>query len=169
VAKNVGGMPIILYNVPPMAGGVAFTVPLIRDLAEIPNIVGIKDTSGNIVQLTEIVQKVKVTPASSPALLRCLLCAIGFVQCTGTDSSLVLLLYHTQLPLASKGKSFSVLAGSGSYFFPALTVGADGGVMALANIIPHVRWPQLFFALFSQASWLCRQSRLTRCIFTTRC
>jgi len=65
VAKNVGGMPIILYNVPPMAGGVAFTVPLIRDLAEIPNIVGIKDTSGNIVQLTEIVQKVKVTPASS--------------------------------------------------------------------------------------------------------
>lgn len=101
VAKNVGGMPIILYNVPPMAGGVAFTVPLIRDLAEIPNIVGIKDTSGNIVQLTEIVQKVK-------------------------------------LPLASKGKSFSVLAGSGSYFFPALTVGADGGVMALANIIPHV-------------------------------
>ena len=61
----MGGMPIILYNVPPMAGGVAFTVPLIRDLAEIPNIVGIKDTSGNIVQLTEIVQKVKVTPTSS--------------------------------------------------------------------------------------------------------
>jgi 4-hydroxy-2-oxoglutarate aldolase len=53
-------MPIILYNVPPMAGGVSFTVPLIRDLAEVPNIVGIKDTSGNIVQLAEIVQQVKV-------------------------------------------------------------------------------------------------------------
>jgi dihydrodipicolinate synthase/N-acetylneuraminate lyase len=60
VAKHVGGMPIILYNVPPMAGGVAFTLSLIRELAEVPNIVGIKDTSGNIVQLTEIVQKVKV-------------------------------------------------------------------------------------------------------------
>ncbi len=68
----MGGMPIILYNVPPMAGGVAFTVPLIRDLAEIPNIIGIKDTSGNIVQLTEIVQKVKVH-----SLKECS-CAIGF-------------------------------------------------------------------------------------------
>lgn len=60
VAKNVNGMPIVLYNVPPMAGGVAFTVPMIRELAEIPNIIGIKDTSGNIVQLAEIVQQVKV-------------------------------------------------------------------------------------------------------------
>jgi hypothetical protein len=44
-----------------------------------------------------------------------------------------------------------------------LIVEADGGVMALANIIPHVRWPRLFFALFP------RQSGLMRCHFATRC
>ncbi len=61
VADNVNGMPIILYNVPPMAGGVAFTIQIIKELAsKVPNIVGIKDTSGNIVQLAEIVQQVKV-------------------------------------------------------------------------------------------------------------
>ncbi len=63
----------------------------------------------------------------------------AFAQCTWSLTEDSCRCCGLQLPLASKGKSFSVLAGSGSYFFPALTVGADGGVMALANIIPHVR------------------------------
>jgi 4-hydroxy-2-oxoglutarate aldolase len=100
VASGVDGFPIILYNVPPMAGNVAFTVPIIKELASIPNIVGIKDTSGNLVQLAEIV-------------------------------------LHVKEPLRKAGKAFSVLAGSGSYFYHALEAGADGGVMALANLLPQ--------------------------------
>ncbi len=34
------------------------------------------------------------------------------------------------------GAEFAVLAGSGGFFLPALTVGAVGGVLALANIAP---------------------------------
>jgi len=35
------------------------------------------------------------------------------------------------------GDSFSILAGSGSFLLPALSVGAVGGVLALANIAPE--------------------------------
>ena len=35
------------------------------------------------------------------------------------------------------GHVFQVLAGSGSFLLPALTVGAVGGVMALAAVAPH--------------------------------
>jgi len=35
------------------------------------------------------------------------------------------------------GDGFQILAGSASFFYPALTVGAVGGVMALANIAPQ--------------------------------
>jgi 4-hydroxy-2-oxoglutarate aldolase len=36
-----------------------------------------------------------------------------------------------------KHSDFQLLAGSGSFFLPALTVGAVGGVMALAAVAPH--------------------------------
>ncbi|MDX9916920.1 MAG: 4-hydroxy-tetrahydrodipicolinate synthase [Gudongella sp.] len=48
-------IPIMLYNMPGNTG-INMSSKLIARLAKHPNIVGIKDTSGNIVQLTEIVR-----------------------------------------------------------------------------------------------------------------
>ncbi len=39
--------------------------------------------------------------------------------------------------LAAAREGFQVLAGSGSFLLPALSVGAVGGVMALASVAPH--------------------------------
>ncbi|MBC7217027.1 MAG: dihydrodipicolinate synthase family protein [Candidatus Caldatribacterium sp.] len=39
---------------------------------------------------------------------------------------------------ASQGKNFSVLAGSADFVFPALLVGARGGVLSLANVFPDL-------------------------------
>jgi 4-hydroxy-2-oxoglutarate aldolase len=58
-----------------------------------PNIIGIKDSGGNIIKLAD---------------------AVGL---TGPD--------------------FQVLAGSAGFFFAGLTLGAVGGIMALANIAPQ--------------------------------
>jgi 4-hydroxy-2-oxoglutarate aldolase len=49
------------------------------------------------------------------------------------------------------GPDFQVLAGSASHFFPALAVGAVGGILALANIAP-ARCLELF-RLFQDGCW----------------
>jgi 4-hydroxy-tetrahydrodipicolinate synthase len=50
-------LPIILYNVPPRTN-VNIEPATLRRLAEIENIVGVKEASGNIAQITQVVQQV---------------------------------------------------------------------------------------------------------------
>ena len=85
-------LPLLLYNMPANTG-VDLSAETVVELSQHPTIVGIKDSSGNIVKLGEIIRA-----ASS---------------------------------------DFSVLAGSASFFYPALVLGAVGGIMALANIAPE--------------------------------
>jgi len=95
---NSSQIPIIIYNVPSFTY-LDLSPSAIVKLSQHPNIIGIKESSGNIVKITQLVQESR--------------------------------------------KGFSVMAGSGSYFFPALMAGATGGVMALANVFP-TRCAQLY-------------------------
>lgn len=54
-AAAEGGLPIIGYNVP-QAVGIDITPELFRRLAEIPNFVTVKDSSGNLVGQTDLVR-----------------------------------------------------------------------------------------------------------------
>ncbi len=83
---------ILLYNVPQFTG-INLEPELVARLSEHPNIVGIKDSSGNIGQLSEIVNLSQ--------------------------------------------KEFAVFVGSAPVFFPALCVGAVGGILAVANAAPE--------------------------------
>jgi 4-hydroxy-2-oxoglutarate aldolase len=85
-------IPVLLYNVPQFTG-LNMDPALVVRLAEHPNIVGIKDSSGNIAQLTEIRR------------------------------------------LTAPG--FHVFVGSALVFQAALTIGADGGILAAANVLPE--------------------------------
>jgi len=85
-------IPIILYNIPANSG-INLSAQLVAELSYHPNIIGIKDTGGNIVQIAEIINTV------SP--------------------------------------DFSVFAGTASYLFPSLVLGATGGTLALSNIMPN--------------------------------
>ncbi len=84
-------LPLILYNMPRNTG-LNLNASLVTELAKHPNIVGIKDSSGNIVQAGEIIN-----------------------NC---------------------GDHFFYFAGSASFLLPALALGAAGGTLALANIMP---------------------------------
>lgn len=99
-------IPILIYNVPGFTG-VTMSAAAVARAARHPNIVGMKDTTGNIAQMAETVR------------------------------------------LA--GPDFQVLAGSASYFLPGLSVGAVGGILALANIAPD-RCLELF-RLFQEGRW----------------
>ncbi|MFP4456229.1 MAG: 4-hydroxy-tetrahydrodipicolinate synthase [Clostridia bacterium] len=85
-------IPIMLYNMPRNAG-LNMSSDLVISLSKHDNIAGIKDSSGNIVQIAEV--------------------------CANTEDD------------------FSVFAGSGSFLFPALALGAVGGTLAVANIMPN--------------------------------
>ena len=50
-------LPIILYNVPPRTN-VNIEPVTLRRLAEIENIIGVKEASGNIAQMTQVIQQV---------------------------------------------------------------------------------------------------------------
>ncbi|MFH1033566.1 MAG: dihydrodipicolinate synthase family protein [Pseudomonadota bacterium] len=86
-------VPILLYNVPQFTG-VNMAPGLVSRLSGHANIAGIKDSSGNITQLTEIIRL--------------------------------------------SGPEFAVFVGSAPVFFPALCVGAAGGILAVANVVPEL-------------------------------
>ena len=88
---EASSIPIIIYNIPPCTG-IDLDAETVAALAEHENIIGIKDSGGNVIKMAEIGR------------------------------------------LA--GPDFQVLAGSASFLLPALSVGAVGGILALANIAP---------------------------------
>ena len=49
-------IPIILYNIPQFSG-ISLSTNLVHKLSSIPNIIGIKDSTGNIIQINEYKQQ----------------------------------------------------------------------------------------------------------------
>jgi len=94
-------VPVLLYNFTAVTG-VNLPAAAVATLALHPNILGVKESGGDVAQIAE------------------------FVAC---------------------GEStFQVFAGSGVSFYPSLCVGACGGILALACVMPHA-CAQLFEAV----------------------
>ena len=85
-------VPTLIYNVPQFTG-LNIEPGLVAELSAHENIVGIKDSSGNIGQLTDIC---RVAPPD-----------------------------------------FDVFVGSAPVFYPAMAVGAAGGILAAVNCLPE--------------------------------
>ncbi len=85
-------IPVSIYNMPANTN-VDMSAELLVKLSQHPNIAGLKDSSGNLAKLGEVIR------------------------------------------FARPG--FQVLAGSAGFLYPALCLGAVGGVLALANIGPQ--------------------------------
>lgn len=84
-------IPVLVYNMPACTG-MDLSAETISHIAEHPAIIGLKDSSGDVVKLGALREKL--------------------------------------------GLGFQLLAGSAGFLLPALSVGAVGGVLALANIAP---------------------------------
>lgn len=99
-------IPVVLYSMPRFTG-LDIPVDVVAELSQHPNIAGIKDSAGNVIQLHEVLLK------SRPG--------------------------------------FNVLVGTGSALLAALSIGATGGVLALADVAPadSVR----LFELCRQGDW----------------
>ncbi len=117
-------IPIIVYNVPSRTG-INTTPELVRRLAEIDNIVGIKEASGNLKQISEII---RTTPDS-------------FVLLSGDD-----FLTLPILCLGGKGV-ISVAANVAPHLMKELYEAfVDGNIAKAAEV--HHRLTPLFDVLF---------------------
>lgn len=85
-------VPVLLYNFTAVTG-VNIAPDAVARLALHPNVIGIKESGGDVAQIAEFV--------------------------------------------AGAGPSFRVFAGSSTSFYPSLCVGASGGVLALACVLPE--------------------------------
>jgi 4-hydroxy-2-oxoglutarate aldolase len=84
-------IPVLLYNMP-LNTHIDMDAATILRASRHPNVVGIKDSGGNVTKVGDVVRQVE--------------------------------------------PGFQVLAGSAGFLFPFLTMGAVGGVLALANVAP---------------------------------
>ena len=84
-------IPIMLYNVPKYTG-IKIPLEVIAKLSKNENIIGMKDSSGDITYLAQIMEV--------------------------------------------SADDFDPLVGTANAFYPALTLGVQGGILALANIAP---------------------------------
>jgi len=85
-------IPVILYQVPLRFSTVEFPTGLVAELSEHPNIIGIKDSRGDLAALSDLIT-------------------------------------HSR-------DGFQVLVGSGAALYPSLEVGAAGGILGVANLVP---------------------------------
>jgi 4-hydroxy-tetrahydrodipicolinate synthase len=76
IAEEVD-IPIILYNIPARCGGTGLTPETIERLAEIDNIVGIKEATGSLDMASEIANRCNLTILSGDDSLTLPICSVG--------------------------------------------------------------------------------------------
>lgn len=143
-------LPVILYTVPPFT---AYDLPLdvITELAEHSNIIGIKESSGNVEKVAAMVQATRhikrtttVTEVQQAVTERMLtarasenggqLVSVG--ELTGSGGTAVAT--SPRIKTRSKEVGFQILVGAAHTLLDSLQVGASGGVLGFAAPAPTI-------------------------------
>jgi 4-hydroxy-2-oxoglutarate aldolase len=145
-------LPVLLYNVPPFTG---YDMPaeLVVELAAHPNIIGIKESGGDVEKVRRMVEGTRhikraatVTEtfdAVTPRMLRASTASNGqggeLVQVgglSGAKASSSAVTVVSGIKTRQKEVGFQVLAGLAQKLEPSLQAGAVGAVLAFADVAP---------------------------------
>ena len=144
-------LPVLLYNIPKC---VPYQIPieLIAELAHHPNIIGIKDSSGNIDRMRDTVEATRNAPRRTVPVTQVFEAVTtrmaeappeglgSFVPASSLGGGSAT---ATAAPPASSAKNrtrevgFQVLSGSGGILFDSLQLGAVGGILAFGACAPQ--------------------------------
>jgi dihydrodipicolinate synthase/N-acetylneuraminate lyase len=143
-------LPVLLYNIPQC---VHYEIPveLVAELASHPNIVGIKESSGNLERIRAVVaatqsaprRTVTVTPIFEAVTARMLAAktesAGTFVSAGDLSGGVALATAPPAVPLKTRTREvgFQVLCGSATTVLAALEAGASGAILAFASCAPQ--------------------------------
>jgi dihydrodipicolinate synthase/N-acetylneuraminate lyase len=113
-------LPVLLYNFPQLTG-LDLSVDVIAQLAEHPNIAGIKDSSGNLEKLASVLVATAEMPARPALQPRRQPVAAGRAGQAGEVAQ----------------RPFEAWVGSAATYYPALCGGARGAILGLAVAAPQ--------------------------------
>ena len=92
------GVPIIVYNIASRTGR-NIPTPLMKEIAKIPGIAGVKESSGDINQMGDVIREIAI-PRKNPS------------------------------------DKFWVLSGDDSLILPLISMGGDGVISTISNLLP---------------------------------
>ena len=143
-------LPVVLYHIPKFVP-YEFPVEVVAELAQHPNIIGIKDSSGSVervrktVELTQSAPRrtVTVTPVFEAVTARMLAprqeTEGSLVSVSDLGSGVAVAVPPPVAPIKTRTKEvgFQVLCGSAGTFLESLEAGASGCVLAFAACAPQ--------------------------------
>ena len=151
-------LPVVLYNIPRC---VPYNIPveMVAELAQHPNIIAIKDSSGSLERIQKIVEltqsaprrTVTVTPIFEAVTKRMLSQAVAqaatFVPAGDLAGGPAIAVAPPQAPIKTRTKEvgFQVLTGSASIILPSLEAGAAGAILGFAACAPQA-CQEVYFA-----------------------
>jgi dihydrodipicolinate synthase/N-acetylneuraminate lyase len=143
-------LPLVLYNIPKF---VPYLIPvdLVAELAQHPNIIGIKDSTGDVERIGSLVgathiaprRTVAVTPIFEGVTRRMLNAKMetagSFVSAHDLGNGVALTAAPPAVPIKTRTKEvgFQVLTGSTAGLLQALDAGAAGAVLGFAACAPQ--------------------------------
>jgi len=92
------GIPVIVYNIASRTGR-NIPTPLMTQIAKIPNIAGVKESSGDINQIGDVIKEIAI-------------------------------------PRKKSADKFWVLSGDDSFILPLISLGGDGVISTISNLLP---------------------------------
>jgi len=146
-------LPVLLYNIPKCVP-YAIPVEMVAELAQHPNILGIKDSTGDIERIDSLVKAtltaprrtVVVTPVFEAVTSRMLkpqqesgssfVSAVDLAEGSGITTAAI----APPIKTRTKDIGFQVLCGSGSAILASLQKGASGGILAFGAFAPQASY-----------------------------
>jgi len=154
-------LPVIIYNFPPATG---YDIPaeLVIELAGHPNLIGIKESSGDVEKVRKMVEGTKHVKRSATVTETFDAVTPRMVKAAESNGGgeLVMIASVTSKPSSSsvnvigslktrqKEVGFQVLVGAAQKLEPSLSVGAAGAILAFADAAPtacyeiYVAWKE---------------------------
>jgi 4-hydroxy-2-oxoglutarate aldolase len=143
-------LPVLLYNIPKF---VPYQIPVevVAELAQHPNILGMKDSSGSVERVRAVVEStrasarrtVNVTPVFEAVTGRMLRPKSeqgnSFVSASSLESGVALAAPPPPAPVKTRTREvgFQVLTGSAATLFESLEAGASGAILGFAACAPQ--------------------------------
>ena len=145
-------LPVLLYNIPRFVP-FDIPVPMVAELAHHPNIIGIKDSSGNLERIKATIEATQTAPRRAATVTSIFEAVTGrmlkdnmkeggaatFVSASDLGGSVALAAAPPVAPIKTRSKEigFQVLTGSASILLESLESGAAGAILGFAACAPQ--------------------------------
>lgn len=145
-------LPVVLYSIPKFTH-YDLPVAVAAELAQHPNIIGIKDSSGSVERISELIAATRTAPKRTVEVTQVFtavtermiedsaLAQAALVSLTTIDGTTLTapapVAPSPSIKTRTKEVGFQVLAGAAGNFLASLEAGASGGILALAACLPQ--------------------------------